>query len=61
MSYTLRMALIKNNNDSLYWRRRRVRGTFLYCCWLCKLVQTLEINMQFLRKMEVIEGTVLCD
>ena len=36
----VRMAKIKNTNDSLCWRCA-VRGTLIHCWWECKLVQPL--------------------
>ena len=35
----VRMAKIKNTEDSLCWRGCEVRGTLLHCWWEYKLVQ----------------------
>ena len=47
----VRMAKIKNTDDSLCWRGCGVKGT-LYCWWECKLVHLLwKSVLQFLRKL----------
>ena len=35
----VRIAKIKNTNDSLCWRGCGVRRTLIHCWWECKLVQ----------------------
>ena len=50
----VRIAKLKNTNDSLCWRGCEVRGTFIHCWWECKLVQSLWKSVwQFLRKLGV--------
>ena len=50
----VRMAKIKNTNDSLYWKGCGVIGTFLHCWWEYKLVHPLWKSVwQFHRKLEV--------
>ena len=50
----VRMAKIKNINDSLCWRGCEVRKTLLHCCWECTLLQPLWKSVwRFLRKLGV--------
>ena len=50
----VRMAKIKNTNDSLCWRRCGLRGILLHCWWKCKLVQPIWKSVwQFLRKLRI--------
>ena len=37
----VRMAIIKKSTSNKCWRGCRKKGTFLHCCWECKLVQPL--------------------
>ena len=51
----IRMAKIKTSGDNTCWRRCGERGTLLYCCWDCKLVQPLwKPFWRFLRKLDII-------
>ena len=48
----VRMAKIKNTDDSLCWRGCGIKGTLLHCWWEWKLVQPLWISVWwFLRKL----------
>ena len=50
----VRMAKIRNTNDSLCQRGYGERGIFIHCWWECKLVQPFWRSLwQYLRKMEV--------
>ena len=50
----VRVAKLKNTNDSLCWRGCGVRGTLIHCWWDCKLVQPLWKSVWwFLRKLGV--------
>ena len=50
----VRIAKVKNTNDSLCWRGCGVRGTLVHCWWECKLVQPLWKSVWwFLRKLGV--------
>jgi hypothetical protein len=51
----VRMAKIKNADDSRCWQGCGERGIFLHCWWDCKLVQPLwESVWWFLRKFDII-------
>ena len=51
----VRMAKIRNLGDSRCWPGCGERGTFLHCCWDCKLLQPLWKSVwQFLRKLDVV-------
>ena len=50
---SVRMAKIKNTNDSLGWRGCGVRGTLLHSWWECKLVQLWKSVWFFLRKLGI--------
>ena len=50
----VRLAKVKNTNDSLCGRGCGVRGTLIHCWWECKLVQPLWKSVwRFLRKLGV--------
>jgi hypothetical protein len=38
---SVRMTNIKNNSNNKCWRGCGEKGTRIYCCWECKLVQPL--------------------
>ena len=51
----VRMAKIKNLDDSRCWQGCRKRGTLLHCWWDCKLVQTLWKSVWWLlRKLDIV-------
>jgi hypothetical protein len=51
----VRMAKIKNSDDSRYWRECGKRVTLLHCWWDCKLVQPLWKSVWwFLRKLDIV-------
>jgi hypothetical protein len=51
----LRMAKIKNSEDSRCWQGCRERETLLHCWWDCKLGQPLWKSVwQFLRKLDIV-------
>ena len=51
----MRMAKIKNSDDSRCWQGCRERGTLLHCWWGCKLVQPLWKSVwRFLRKLDIV-------
>ena len=50
----VRIAKLKNTNNSLCWRGCGVRGTLIHCWWECKDVQPLWKSVWwFLRKLGV--------
>ena len=50
----IRLAKIKNTNDSLCWRGCGVTGTLIHCWWECKLGQSLWKSVwQFLTKLGI--------
>ena len=52
---TIKMAKIKNSDDSRWWQGWRARGTFLHRWWGCKLVQPLWNSIwQFLKKLDIV-------
>jgi hypothetical protein len=51
----VRMAKIKNSDDSRCWQSYGERGTLLHCWWDCKLVQPLWKSVwQFLKKLDIV-------
>jgi hypothetical protein len=51
----VRMAKIKNSDDSRCWQRCGERTTLLHCWWDCKLVKPLFKSVwRFLRKLDII-------
>ena len=58
----VRIAKIKNSDDSRCFRGCGERGTLLHCWWYYKLVQPLRKSVwQFLRKLDIVlpEDTVI--
>ena len=50
----VRMAIIKMSTNNKSWRRCGEKGTFLHCCWECKLVQSLWRTVwRFFRKLKI--------
>ena len=50
----VRMVIIKKSGDNRCWRGCGVIGTFLHCCWECKLVQPLwKTVWRFLKAFEI--------
>jgi hypothetical protein len=51
----VRMAKIKNSDDSRCWQGCGKKGTLLHCWWDCKLVKQLWKSVwQFLRKLDIV-------
>jgi hypothetical protein len=51
----VRMAMIKNSDDSRCWRGCGEKGTLLHCWWDCKLVQPLWKSVwRFLRELDIV-------
>jgi hypothetical protein len=51
----VRMAKIKNSDDSSYWQGCGERRTLLHCWWDCKLLQPLWKSVWwFLRKLDIV-------
>ena len=50
----VRMAIINKSTNNKCWRECGEKGTLLYCCWGCKLVQPLcKTVWSFLRKLNI--------
>ena len=50
----VRMAKINNSGNNRCWQWCRQRGTFLHCCWECKLVQPLwKTVWRFLKRLKI--------
>ena len=50
----VRTAAIKKSTNNKCWRGCGEKGTLLYCCWECKLVQPLWRTVwRFLKKLEI--------
>ena len=54
-SHQVRIAKIKNSDDSRCWQRCGERGTLLHCWWGCKLVQSLCKSVwRYLSKLDIV-------
>ena len=50
----VRMAAIQKSTNDKCWRGYGEKGTILYCCWECKLVQPLWRTVwRVLKKLEI--------
>jgi hypothetical protein len=51
---SVRMAIIRDNNNNKCWRECDKKGTLIHCWWECKLVQPLwKAVWSFLKKLEI--------
>ena len=48
----VRMAIIKKSINNKFWRGCGEKGTFLHCCWECKLVKPLWKTSQVAQKVK---------
>ena len=50
----VRMAIINKSTNNKCWRGCGEKGTLVYCCWECRLMQPLWITVwNFLRKLKM--------
>ena len=50
----VRMAIINKSTNNKCWRGCGEKGTLVYCCWECRLMQPLWITVwNFLRKLKL--------
>ena len=48
----VRMAIIQKSINNKFWRGCGEKGTFLHCCWECKLVKPLWKTSQVAKKVK---------
>ena len=50
----VRMGIIRKSTNNKCWRGCGEKGTLLYCCWECKLIQQLWRTVwRFLKKLKI--------